>query len=53
MLKSLGTLNAETEISREYLLASFLNIFERSMDILEVEGFTPFLDEYYKYWMHS
>jgi hypothetical protein len=23
------------------------------MDILEVEGFTPFLDEYYKYWMHS
>ena len=41
------------EFSREELLAHFCNRFEPMLESFLKEGFAPFHQKYYQYWLHS
>ncbi|KNC81075.1 hypothetical protein, variant [Sphaeroforma arctica JP610] len=40
-------------LEREGLLAHFMNIFERDLELYRVRDFQPFLPDYLKKWLHS
>lgn len=42
-----------SHLEEEKLLAKFLTIFNQMFTKFKVDGFTPFLKDYYKMWFHS